>query len=158
VIRTVWLGLVLFFGLAGLALYKLAFLAPPPMAVVQASAVGANRDMPEVGTGPVMDTGLVMDTLTKSDRFPATYISSVEPLATELQVPEELPSVAVPEVISRHHDASDLKAEKGGTKKVKSNDLKKHVRRVQRKPTPPSCNPDEVSPLRRLFAATICSN
>jgi hypothetical protein len=153
VIRTVWLGLVLFFGLAGLALYKLAFLAPPPMAVVQASAVAANRGMPEVGTGPVMDT------LTKSDLFPVTYIGSVEPLATELQVPEELPSVAVPKVISRHHDASDLKAEKGGTKKVKSNDLKKHVRRVQRKPTPPSCNPDEVSPLGRLFgAATICSN
>ena len=152
-IRTVWLGLVLFFGLAGLASYKLAFGAPPPMAVVQASAVAANKHMPEVGTTPATHT------LTKSDRFPVTYISSVEPLAAELQVPEELPSVAVPKVISRHHDASNLKAEKGGTKKVKSNDLKKHVRRVQRKSTPPSCNPDEVSPLRRLFgAATICSN
>ena len=152
-IRTVWLGLVLFFGLAGLASYKLAFGAPPPMAVVQASAVAANRDMPEVGTTPVTDT------LTKSDRLPVTYISSVEPLATELQVPEELPSVAVPKIISRHHDASDLKVEKGGTKKVKSKDLKKHVRRVQRKPTPQACNPDEVSPLRRLFgAATICNN
>ena len=100
-----------------------------------------------------------MNTLTKSDRLPVTYIGSVEPLATELQVPEELPSVAVLKVISRHHDASDLKAEKGGTKKVKSKDLKKHVRRVQRKPTPRACNPDEVSPLRRLFgAATICNN
>ena len=55
-----------------------------------------------------------MDTLTKSDRLPVTYISSVEPLATELQVPEELPSVAVSKIISR----SDVKAEKGGTKKV----------------------------------------
>ena len=116
-IRTVWLGLVLFFGLAGLASYKLAFGAPPPRAVVQTSAVTANRDMPEVGTGPVMDT------LTKSDRLPVTSISSVEPLATELQMPEELPSAAVPKVISRHRDASDLKAEKGGTKRVKSKDL-----------------------------------
>jgi hypothetical protein len=49
-----------------------------------------------------------------------------------------------------------LKVEKGGIKKIKSKDLKKHVRRVQRKPTPPACNPDEV---RRLFgAATICNN
>jgi hypothetical protein len=78
------------------------------MAVVQASALAANRDTPEVGTGPVMDT------LTKSDRLPVTYISSVEPLATELQVPEELPAVAVSKIISR----SDVKAEKGGTKKV----------------------------------------
>ena len=147
-IRTLWLGLVLFFGLAGLASYKLAFGAPPPRAVVQASAV----NMPGAGTGPVMDT------LTKSDRLPVTSISSVEPLATELQMPEELPSAAVPKVISRHREGSDLKAEKGGTKKVKPNDVKKHVRRVQRKPTQQACNPEE-SPLKRLFgAATICSN
>ena len=152
-IRTVWLGLVLFFGLAGLASYKLAFGASPPMAVVQASAVAANRHMPEVGTTPEAHT------LTKSDRLPVTFISSVEPLATELHVPEELPSVAVPTISSWHHDASDLKVEKGGTKKVKSKDLMKHVRRVQRKPAPQACNPDEVSPLRRLFgAATICNN
>ena len=152
-IRTVWLGLVLFFGLSGLASYKLAFGASPPRAVVQASAVAANRQMPEVGTSPLTDT------LTKSDRLPVTSISSVEPLATELHMPEELPTVAVPNIITRHHDASDLKVEKGGTKKVKSKDLKKHVRRVQRKPTPQACNPDEVSPLRRLFgAATICNN
>ena len=152
-IRTVWLGLVLFFGLAGLASYKLAFGAPPPMAVIQASAAAANRDMPEDGTGRVMDT------LTKSDRLPVTYVSSAEPLARETQVPEALPSAAVPKAISRHPDASDLKAEKGGTKKVKSKDLMKHVRRVQRKPAPQACNPDEVSPLRRLFgAATICNN
>ena len=111
VIRTVWLGLVLFFGLAGLASYKLAFGAPPPRAVVQTSAVTANRDMPEVGTGPVMDT------LTKSDRLPVTSISSVEPLATELQMPEELPSVAVPKVINRHRKGSDLKAERVGPKR-----------------------------------------
>ena len=117
-IRTVWLGLVLFFGLVGLASYKLAFGASPPMAVIQGSAVAANRHMPEVGTSPEADT------LTKSDRLPVNYISSGEPLATELQVPEELPSVAVPKIISQHHDASDLKVEKGGTKKVKSKDLK----------------------------------
>ena len=147
-IRTVWLGLVLFFGLAGLASYKLAFGAPPPRAVVQASAV----NMPGAGTGPVMDT------LTKSDRLPVTSISSVEPLATELQMPEELPSAAVPKVISRHREGSDLKAEKGGTEKVKPKDLKKHVRRVQRKPTQQACTPEE-SPLKRLFgAASICSN
>ena len=151
-IRTVWLGLVLFFGLAGLASYKLAFGAPPPMAVVQASAVAANKHMPEVGTTPATHT------LTKSDRLPVTFISSVEPLATELQMPEELPSAAVPKVISRHREGSDLKAEKGGTKKVKPKDLKKHVRRVQRKPTHQACNPEE-SPLKRLFgAATICNN
>jgi hypothetical protein len=153
VIRTVWLGLVLFFGLAGLASYKLAFGASPPVAVVQASAVAANKHMPEVGTTPETDT------LTKSDRLPVTYISSLVPLATALHVPEELPSVAVPTISSWHHDASDLKVEKGGTKKVKSKDLMKHVRRVQRKPAPQACNPDEVSPLRRLFgAATICNN
>ena len=151
-IRTVWLGLVLFFGLAGLASYKLAFGASPLMAVVQASAVAANR-LPEVGTTPETDI------LTKSDRLTVTYISSVEPLATELQVPEELPSVVIPKIIRPHHDASDLKVEKGGIKKVKSKDLKKHERRVQRRPTPQACNPDEVSPLRRLFgAATICNN
>lgn len=112
----------------------------------------ANRDVPEVGTGPVMDT------LTKSDRLPVTSIRSVEPLARELQMPEELPSAAVPMVISRYREGSDLKAEKGGTKKVKPKDLKKHVRRVQRKQTQQACNPEE-SPLKRLFgAATICSN
>jgi hypothetical protein len=74
-------------------------------------------------------------------------------------MPEELPSAAVPKVISRHREGSDLKAEKGGTKKVKPNDVKKHVRRVQRKPTQQACNPEEISPLKRLFrAATICSN
>lgn len=100
-----------------------------------------------------------MDTLTKNDRLPVTSISSAEPLATEMRVPEELPSAAVAKVIGRHREGSDLKAEKGGTKKVKPKDLKKHVRRVQRKQTPQVCNPEEVSPLRRLFgAATICSN
>ena len=152
-IRTVWLGLVLFFGLAGLASYKLAFGVSPRIAILQASAIAASRHVPEVGTSPEPDT------LTKSDRLPVNYISSGEPLATELQVPDELPSVAVPKIISRHHDASHLKVEKGGTKKFKSKDLKKHVRRVQRKPTPQVCNPDEVSPLGRLFGGTtICKN
>jgi hypothetical protein len=119
------------------------------MAVVQASALAANRDTPEVGTGPVMDT------LTKSDRLPVTYISSVEPLATELQVPEELPSVAVSKIISR----SDVKAEKGGTKKGRVRILRnmcgasngsRHRRPATRM---------KSAPLRRLFgAATICSN
>ena len=39
--------------------------------------------MPEIGTSPVPET------LTKGDRLPVTYISSAEPLATELQVPPE---------------------------------------------------------------------
>ena len=154
-IRTVWLGLVLFFGLAGLASYKLAFGAPPPRAVVQASAVTANRDMPEDGTGRVMDT------LTKSDRLPVTYISSAEPLATELQVPPEPQSMAAPKIISRHwHDPSDPRAAQGGTKRPKSKDLKKRVRaesNASRRQE--ACNPDGSSPLSRLFGPnTTCSN
>jgi hypothetical protein len=152
VIRTVWLGLVLLVSLVGLASFKLAFGAPRPIAVVQASAVAASREVPEAGTSPVRDA------LTKSDRL--TYISSVEPLATELQVPPESPSMAVPKIISRHwHDPSDPRAAQGGTKKLKSKDLKKHVRRVERKPTPQACNPDDSSPLKRLFGpTTTCSN
>jgi hypothetical protein len=154
VIRTVWLGLVLLFGLAGLASFKLAIGSPRPMAVVAAPAVAASREMPEVGASPVPDT------LTKGDRLPVTYISSVEPLATELQMPPEPPSFAVPKIISRHwHDPKDRRAAQGGTKKLKSKNLKKHVRRVERKPTPQACNPDDSSPLKRIFgAATICSN
>ena len=110
--------------------------------------------MPEIGTSPVPDT------LTKGDRLPVTYISSVEPFVTELQVPPGSPSMAVPKITSRHsHDPSDLRAAQGGTKKPKSKDIKQHVRRVERKPTPQTCKPDDSSPLRRLFgAATICSN
>jgi hypothetical protein len=153
VIRTVWLGLALLVCLIGLASFKLAIGSPRPIAVVQASAIAASREMPEVGTSPVPDT------LMKSDRLPVTYISSVEPFATELQVPPELPAVAVPKIISRHwHD--DSRAARRGTKKSKSKDLKKHARRVERKPpAPAACNPDEISPFRRLFGAgTICRN
>jgi hypothetical protein len=154
VIRTVWLGLALLVCLIGLASFKLAIGSPRPVAVVQAAAVAASREMREVGTNPVPDT------LTKSDRLPVTYISSVEPLATELQVPPEPPSIAALKVNSRHwHDPSHLRTERGGTKKLKSKDLKKHVRRVERKPMPQACNPDDSSPLRRLFGvAPICSN
>jgi hypothetical protein len=153
VIRTVWLGLVLLVGLVGLALFKLAIGSPRPMAVVAAPAVAASREMSEVGTGPVPAT------LTKSDRLPVTYISSVEPLATELQMTPEAPSIAVPKIISRHwHDPSDRRTAQGGTKRPKSKDLKKLVRRVEPKPTPPACNQDGNSPLKRLFGpTTTCS-
>jgi predicted RNA-binding protein YlqC (UPF0109 family) len=52
--------------------------------------------MPEIGTSPVSQT------LTKGDRLPVTYISTVEPLATELQVPPEPTSIAAPKIIGRH--------------------------------------------------------
>ena len=122
--------------------------------MVQVSAVAAGRDMPEVGTSPDPDT------LTKSDRLPVTYIGSVVPVAVEPQLPEPPPK-PVPEIISRHwHDPSDSRAAQRGTKKITSKDLRKHVRRIERKPQAPvACNPDESSPLRRLFgAATVCSN
>ena len=80
-IRTVWLGLVLLIGLFGLACFKLAIGSPRPIAILQATAVAAVREMPEIRTSPVPDT------LTKGDRLPVTYISTVEPLATKLQVP-----------------------------------------------------------------------
>jgi len=123
------------------------------MAIVQAPAVAAGREMPEIGTSPVPDT------LTKGDRLPVTYISSVEPLATELQVPPEPPSMAAPKIIGRHwHDPSDLRPAQGGTKKPKSRDLKKHARRVERKPAPETCNPNGNSQLKRLFGpTTTCS-
>ena len=153
VIRTFWLGLVLLFCLFGLASFKLAFGSPRPLAVVQASAVAAGRDMSEDGTSPVPDT------LTKGDRLQVTYISSVEPVATEPQVPPEALPMAAPSIIRRHwHDPSDPRAAQSGTKKLKSKDLKKHVRRVERKPTPQACNPDESSPLRRLFGPTATCN
>ena len=153
VIRTVWLGLVLLFGLAGLASFKLAIGSPRPMPVVAAPAVAASREMPEVVTSPVPDT------LTKGDRLPVTYISTVEPLATKLQVPPEPPSVAAPKTISRHwHDPSDPRAPQGGTKKPKLKDLKKTVRRVERK-LAEACNPTGSSPFRRLFGpTTTCGN
>ena len=151
-IRTVWLGLALLVCLIGLASFKLAIGSPRPMAVVQAAAAG--RDMPEIGTSPVSQT------LTKGDRLPVTYISTVEPLATELQVPPEPTSIVAPKIISRHwHDPSDLRPAQGGTKKPKSRDLKKHARRVERKPpAPDTCNAEGNSPLRRLFGTTTtCS-
>jgi|SRR3954471_9159671 hypothetical protein len=154
VIRTVWLGVALLVCLIGLASFKLAFGAPRPMAVVQASAAAAGRDMPEIGTSPVSQT------LTKGDRLPVTYIRTVEPLATELQVPPEPTSISAPKIIGRHwHDPSDPRAAQGGTKKPKSKDLKKHARRVERKPSAPeACNPDGSGPLRRLFGSTTtCS-
>ena len=117
VIRTVWLGLALLVCLIGLASFKLAIGSPRPMAVVQAAA--ASRDVLEIGTSPVPET------LTKGDRLPVTYISFVEPLATELQVPPEPTSIAAPKIISRHwHDPSDPTAAQGGIKKPKSKDLK----------------------------------
>ena len=154
-IRTVWLGLALLVCLIGLASFKLAFGSPRPMAVVQAPAVAAGRDMPDVGTGPVPET------LTKGDRLPVTYISSAEPLATELQVPPEPQSMAAPKIISRHwHDPSDPRAAQGGTKRPKSKDLKKRVRaesNASRRQE--ACNPDGSSPLSRLFGPnTTCSN
>ena len=155
VIRTVWLGLALLVCLIGLASFKLAIGSPRPMAVVQAPAVAAGRDVPEIGTRPVPEMP------TKGDRLPVTYISSAEPLATELQVPPEPPSMAAPKIVSRHwHDPSDPRAAQGRTKKPKSRDLKKHARRVERKsPAPEACNPDGSSPLRRLFGSnTTCSN
>ena len=153
-IRTVWLGLALMVCLIGLASFKLAFGSPRPSAVVQAAAVTAGRDMPEVGTSPVPDT------LAKGDRLPVNYISPVVPVATEPQVPPEPSPIAAPVIKSRHwHDPSDPMAVQGGTKKPKSKDLKKHARRVERKPSAPeACNPDRSSPLRRLFGpATTCS-
>jgi hypothetical protein len=121
------------------------------MAVVHAPAGVAGRDVPEIGTSPVPET------LPKGDRLPVTYISSVEPPATELKVPPEPTSIPAPKIISRHwHDPSDPRAAQGGTKKPKSKDLKKHVRRVERKPTAQACNGS--SPFRRLFGpTTTCS-
>ena len=154
-IRTVWLGLALFVCFIGLASFKLAIGSPRPMAAVQASASAADRDVPEIGTSPVPET------LTKGDRLPVAYISFVEPLATELQMTPEAPSIAAPKIISRHwHDPGDPRAAQGGTKKPKSKDLRKHARRVERKPSASeACNPDGSSPLKRLFGpATTCSN
>ena len=150
VIRTVWLGLVLLIGLVGLACFKLAIGSPRPIAIVQATAVAAGREMPEIGTSPVPDT------LTKGDRLSVTYISTVEPLATGLQIPSEPPSMAAPKSITGHwHDPSDPRAPQGGTKKPKSKDLKKNARRVERKPSAPdTCNTDRNSPLKRLFGPT----
>jgi hypothetical protein len=154
VIRTVWLGLALLVCLIGLASFKLAIGSPRPMAVVQSAAVAVSRDAPGVSTSPVPET------LTKGDRLPVNYISFVEPLATELQVPPKPTSIAAPKIISRHwHDPGDPRAAQGGTKKPKLKDLKKHARRVEREPSAPeACNPGGSSPLRRLFGpATTCS-
>jgi hypothetical protein len=147
VIRTVWLGLTLLVCLIGLASFKLAIGFPRPVAVVAAPVVTAGTDVLNIGTSSVPDT------LTKSDRLPVTYISSVEPLATELQVPPETPLIAAPEIISRHwHALGDPRAAQGGTKKLKPKNLKKHVRRVERKPPArAACNPDESSPLGRRW-------
>ena len=124
------------------------------MAVVQASAAAAGSDMPEVGTSPVADP------LTKGDRLPVTYIGQVVPVATEPQVPPEPRPMAAPKIISRHwHDPGDPRAAQSGTKRPKSMDLKKHARRVERKPpAPDTCNAEGNSPLRRLFGpTTTCS-
>ena len=77
--RLAWPGFVGRFS--GSSFVQASLGSPRPIAIVQASAVAAGRDMPEIGTSPVPDT------LTKSDRLPVTYISTVEPLATEPQVP-----------------------------------------------------------------------
>ena len=123
------------------------------MAVVQATAAAAGSEMPEIGTNPVPNT------LTKGDRLPVAYVSSVVPVATE-PPPEPLP-MAAPEIKSRHwHDPSDPRAAQGGTKRPKSKDLKKRARaesNASRRQG--ACNPDGSSPLSRLFGPnTTCSN
>lgn len=142
VIRTVWLGLALLVFLIGLASFKLAGGSPRPMALTQASAVVA-----EIDSGS--------EALTKGDRLPVAYISSVEPPATELTVPPE-PTPAAPKIAIRHwHDPSTPKAGQVGTKKSKSKAPKKHARGIERRPSAPeACNP-----LRRIFEpATACKN
>jgi hypothetical protein len=153
VIRTIWLGLVLLFGLVGLASFKLAFGAPRPIAVIQAPV--GSREMPsEVGTSPLAET------LTKGDRLPVTYISSVVPLATEPLMPAGPSSIAAPEIKSRHwHAPISRRAAQSGPRTLKSKASKKHVRRVEGRPTALACNPDSSNPLRRLLGpTTTCSN
>jgi hypothetical protein len=147
VIRTVWLGLTLLVFIIGLASFKLAVGSPRPMALTQASAVVAERDLPEIDSGP--------EALTKGDRLPVGYISSAEPPATELKVPPE-PTSAAPKIAIRHwHDPSTSKAGQAGTKKSKSKAPKRHARVIERKTSAPeACNP-----LRRIFEpATACKN
>ena len=147
VIRTVWLGLALLVFLIGLASFKLAVGSPRPMALTQASAVVAERDLPEIDSGP--------EALTKGDRLPVAYISSVEPPATELTVPPEPTSAALKIAIRHRHDPSTLAAGQVVTKKFKSKAPKKHARGIERRPSAPeACNP-----LRRIFEpATACKN
>jgi hypothetical protein len=148
----IWLGLVLLFCLVGLASFKLAFGAPRPIAVIQASA--ASREMPyEIGTGPFADT------LTKGDRLPVTYVSSVVPLATGPQVRAGPSSFAAPEIKSRHwHDPITRRAAQSAIRTLKSKASKKNVRRVEDQPTALACTPDKSSPLRLLGGTTTCSN
>lgn len=138
VIRTAWLGLALLVFIIGLASFKLTVGSPRPIALIQASAVVADRELPEIDPGPVA--------LTKADRLPAT----------ELKVPPEPPPVAAPKIASRHwHGPSTSKTGQAGSKKSKSRVLKKHARGMERKPSAPeACNP-----LRRIFEpATACKN
>lgn len=151
-IRTVWLGIILFAGLVALASFKLAFGSPRPIAIAESSQMANDR---EVGT---VVTAALPDTLKKSDRLEVTYVHAVEPVAMVPPVPPELPNAIAPKIISRHwHDPSDQKVAQVATRKPKSS--KKGSPGVERKPVlqADACNSASLDRIKRFFnPATNC--
>jgi hypothetical protein len=151
VIRTVWLGVVLFFGLVALASFNLAFGSQRPVAIVEVPQMASGQ---EIGTAV---TTAVPDMLKKGDRLQIVYVPAVEPVAMVPPAPPDLPNAIAPNIISRHwHDPSDQKVSQVTTRKKGS---KKGSPVVDRKPVleADACNSGGLDRIKRLFSpATDC--
>ena len=153
-IRTVWLGLFLLFGIGALASFKFAFSSQQPISSAKAATFVSAYAEPSL-----VATAVASDTLTKSDRLQVMYVAptiNVNPAASEYAaVPPPVGSTPIaPKIITRHwHDPHDQKLTQLAKQKAKVRDSKKSAPVVERKPSVEanSCNPDGLEGLRQLF-------
>jgi hypothetical protein len=156
VIRTVWLGVFLFVGLAALASFKLAFGSQQTAAIAEQPQVASD---PEVGT---VATNAALNAPKKSDRLQVTYVSTVEPvtMVTPLPAAPDSPVISASKITSRHwHDPSDQRIAQVSTRKTK--DSKKISPALERKLVleANACKPGGLDRIKRLFnPAATCQN
>jgi hypothetical protein len=147
-IRTVWLGVICFFGLVALASFKLALSSLRPVA-----AAGMPLRVNDLELAPVT-TNISSNTLTKGDRLQIAYVLVVEPTAVP-PGPPELPAAVAPKIISRHwHEPNDQKVSQVSTKKQKGS--KKDSPLVEPKPVreADACKSDGLDRIKRFFNPT----
>ena len=155
-IRTVWLGLFLLFGIGALASFKFAFSSQRPISSAKAAIFVSAYAEPSL-----VATAVASDTLTKGDRLQVMYVAptiDVNPAASEYAaVPPPVGSTPIaPKIISRHwHDPNDRKVTQGAKQKPKAGDSRKSGPAGDRKPVveASSCKPDALEGLRQLFNA-----
>ena len=145
-IRTVWLGVILFVGLLALASFKLASGSPRPVAVAEVPLSANDRELAPVVTDAAPNAAM------KGDRFQIAYVAAVEPVVVVPRRPPELPATAAPRIISRHwHDPNDQKVALVTTRKPKRS--KKDLPVMERKPVLEvgACKSDGLDRLNRPF-------